>query len=454
MKMKKNIIIFLSKILIKILRLTGRGGTSLPGKFALKLYPSILNELSNNIETIIITGTNGKTTTSRMISKMLELSNISFFENKSGANLISGITTTFIENINKKVKYALIECDEAAFKIVSTHLNIKHILVTNLFRDQLDRYGEITHTLNNIIIGMKNCKNATVSLNADCSLSSSIKKHINNKINFYGVDIKIYNIKEILSDAPYCINCKSKYNYTYRTYGHLGGFYCDNCGYTRSDTNVSVSKIIDLKSSYSKIEVKINDNKYITKVNLPGEYNIYNAISAIAIGYALNLKDENIINALSTFKGGFGRMETLILNDVTTFMVLVKNPAGLNSVLNYLNSLDEKYILTLLLNDKFADGTDISWIWDVNFELLNNNIDNITSIFVSGIRYDDMALRLKYAGICEKKITKFKNYNDLINEVTNIKYKNVNSYILPTYTAMFELRLKLSKLFNLKNFWK
>jgi len=454
MKLKKIIALITANILIKFLRLIGRGGTSLPGKLSLKIYPNILKEISKDITTIIITGTNGKTTTSRIISEMLKNSDIKFFENKSGANLISGITTTFIENYNSNKNYAVIECDEAAFKSVSRNLKVNYIVVTNLFRDQLDRFGEITHTLNNILQSIKNCNKAIVCLNADCSLTSSISDFVSNKIIFYGIDTPIYNSVKILSDAPYCIKCKTKYEYSYRTYGHLGGFYCPNCGYARKNTDIAVTKILDLKKHSSNIVIKVDNNTYTTSINLPGGYNIYNALSAFAIGYALKLDINTMIKSLASFKGGFGRMEQLSLNNVDTNIILVKNPAGLNNVINYIINLKGPIILTILLNDKYADGIDVSWIWDVNFEMLNENIDNIKKIFVSGVRYDDMALRLKYTNIPLEKIIKIDNYNKLINEITAEQYSDFTSIILPTYTAMFDLRLKLTKKFKLKNFWK
>jgi len=454
MNFRKTLSLIIANILIKLLRIIGRGGTSLPGKLALNIYPNILKEISKDITTIIITGTNGKTTTSRIISEMLKKSNKTYFENKSGANLISGITTTFIENYKLNKEYAVIECDEAAFKNVSKNIAIGYIVVTNLFRDQLDRYGEITHTLNNILQSIKNCSNAIVCLNADCSLTSSISDTIQNKVIFYGIDIPIYNSVKILSDAPYCIKCKTKYEYTYRTYGHLGGFYCPSCGYARKNTNISVAKILNLNKYSSKVIIKVGESSYTTKINLPGGYNIYNGLSAFAIGYAIKLDNTILVNSLASFKGGFGRMEQLKLNNVDTNIILVKNPAGLNNVINYITNLKEPIILTILLNDKYADGIDVSWIWDVNFEILNENIKNIKKIFVSGIRYDDMALRLKYADIPLEKIIKINNYNQLINEITAEKYSEYTSIVLPTYTAMFDLRLKLTKKFKLKNFWK
>ncbi|MBN2852868.1 MAG: DUF1727 domain-containing protein [Clostridia bacterium] len=454
MKFRRSTALIIAKILVKILRITGRGGTSLPGKLALLIYPALLSDLAFNTEAIIVTGTNGKTTTSRMISEILKNAGLSFFENKSGANLISGITTSFIENHHLNCQYAVIECDEAAFKTVSKHLNAKYILVTNLFRDQLDRYGEITHTLNNILEGIKNCKEATVSLNADCSLSSSLKDSISNHVIFYGVDIPLENTDETLSDAPYCIKCKSRYHYSFRTYGHLGGFYCPSCGYKRTQPDVSVIDILSVGKCDSKIVVSMNNTTYQAVVNLPGEYNIYNALAALSVGIAMSVNEQSMIDSLSTFTGGFGRMENIILNHVDTHIILVKNPAGLNGVIRYLSNLNDEMILTIVLNDKFADGTDVSWIWDADFENLIRIMDRIKMIYVAGIRYDDMALRLKYAGIDQSKIFKVNNYNQLIDEISDDKYKNTASYVLPTYTAMFDLRLKLTKKFKLKNFWK
>lgn len=454
MKFRMALALIIGKSLIKFLRITGSGGTSLPGKIALSICPEILSVLSENITSIIITGTNGKTTTSRIVSEILGNAGLTFFENKSGANLISGITTTFIENHHMNKSHAIIECDEAAFKTVSKHLNIGFVLVTNLFRDQLDRYGEITHTLSNIQEGIDNCRKAVVCLNADCSLSSSIRDKIENKVVFYGVDIPFDNAGETLSDAPYCIKCKNKYQYTYTTYGHLGGFYCPSCGYRRTPPDISVTKIREINKNDSKVVISFSGRNHETTVNLPGEYNIYNALAALSIGYSMSIDEHSMIGSLATFTGGFGRMENIMLNHVDTHIILVKNPAGLNSVINYLNNLKENMILTIILNDNFADGTDVSWIWDVNFENLLPVLDRIKRIHVAGIRFDDMALRLKYAGIDQSRIMKVDSYNQLISEISDDKNMECTSYILPTYTAMFDLRMRLTKKFGLKNFWK
>lgn len=454
MYFRKILSLFISKLLIKFLRIIGRGGTALPGKLALKIYPNILKDLSLGVKSIVVTGTNGKTTTSRIISTILEQANFSYFDNRSGANLISGITTVFIENYMKNPEYALLEVDEAAFKTVAKHIDVHYLLVTNLFRDQLDRFGEISHTLENIVTGISFCPKAVICVNADCSLLSSIGRKVDNKLIYYGINQPFYGTDHSLSDAPYCFFCKTKYEYTYKTFGHLGGFSCPNCGYKRITPTIGVTKIQAMTDKYSKVNLSIKNDTLDVSINLPGEYNIYNGISAFSIGYALGIDYEILSNSLATFKGGFGRMENISLNGVDTHIILVKNPAGLNSVINYLSTLSKPFVLTLILNDNFADGTDVSWIWDVLFENLQVNESMISHIYIAGIRKYDMALRIKYALLPEEKITICETTKQLIKIISNPNIISDTSYILPTYTAMFDLRTVLKKQFKLKEFWK
>ncbi|MEG0391956.1 MAG: MurT ligase domain-containing protein, partial [Anaerovoracaceae bacterium] len=381
---------------------------------------------------------------------------LSFFCNKSGANLMDGITAEFAINSTifgkNKCNYALIESDEAAFKQVSKHVDAKCVLVTNLFRDQLDRYGEITHTLNNIKIGIANSHHATVCLNGDCSMTASIGEGIENPILFYGVNEPIYQerVKEA-SDAPYCIHCKHEYVYDYITFGHLGKYHCPNCGYRRPDPDVFVSKVLVSDANHSEIEIKGKDFACTGVINLPGGYNIYNGVSAMAVAVAMGFKTDSAVAALSDFECGFGRMEKFMLGETETRMILIKNPAGCNQVLNFLSNLTEKAVFVICLNDNFADGRDISWIWDVDFETLQRIEDKLEGIYVSGIRADDMAMRLKYAGIERQKIQVIKDYNQLIDAFTGQEHP---VYIMPTYTAMMDLRGIVSKKFGYKNFWE
>ncbi|HIT05693.1 MAG TPA: DUF1727 domain-containing protein [Candidatus Scybalocola faecipullorum] len=439
-----------------ILRKLGKGGTNVPGRVALAIDPHVLGKLAKGVTTIIVTGTNGKTTTSRMIERSLEESGYRFFANKSGANMLSGITAEFAMHSGlggkNKYPYALIECDEAAFKTVSKYVDAKCVVVTNVFRDQLDRYGEVTHTLNSILTGIKNSPNAVVCINADDSLSVSMKDEIPNKVVFYGVETEIYkNRVEEVSDAPYCIKCKTEYVYDYVTYGHLGGFRCPNCGYHRPQTEVSVEKVLESTPDSSTILLNLNGSEYQATINLPGGYNIYNATATAAAGYVLGIKNETIIDALSSFECGFGRMEKFTVNGTDIRMILIKNPAGCNQVLNFLSNNTTPSLFVVALNDRFADGTDISWIWDVDFEKLNQISDKLTEIWVTGRRADDMAMRFKYAGIPVNKIKVMKDYEQLIDAATK---QQAPVYMMPTYTAMLDIREIFSKNYGFKEFWE
>ena len=428
----------------------------MPGRVALAIDPHVLGKLAKGVTTIIVTGTNGKTTTSRMIERSLEESGYRFFANKSGANMLSGITAEFAMHSGlggkNKYPYALIECDEAAFKTVSKYVDAKCVVVTNVFRDQLDRYGEVTHTLNSILTGIKNSPNAVVCINADDSLSVSMKDEIPNKVVFYGVETEIYkNRVEEVSDAPYCIKCKTEYVYDYVTYGHLGGFRCPNCGYHRPQTEVSVEKVLESTPDSSTILLNLNGSEYQATINLPGGYNIYNATATAAAGYVLGIKNETIIDALSSFECGFGRMEKFTVNGTDIRMILIKNPAGCNQVLNFLSNNTTPSLFVVALNDRFADGTDISWIWDVDFEKLNQISDKLTEIWVTGRRADDMAMRFKYAGIPVNKIKVMKDYEQLIDAATK---QQAPVYMMPTYTAMLDIREIFSKNYGFKEFWE
>ena len=439
-----------------VLRKLGKGGTNAPGCVALALYPDILGELAKGVTSIVVTGTNGKTTTSRMIEKSMEDSGMDYFSNKSGANMLSGIVAEFAMNCTltgkNKHKYALVECDEAHFKNVSKYIDAKCIVVTNVFRDQLDRYGEVTHTLNSILTGIKNSPNAVVCINADCSLSVSMKDQIPNKVVFYGVESEIYkNRVQEVSDAPYCIKCKTEYVYDYVTYGHLGGFRCTKCGYHRPDAQVAVEKVLESTADSSKILVRFGGKEYEATVNLPGGYNIYNATAMIAAGYVMGMDDKVIINALNSFECGFGRMEKFTVNNTDVRMILIKNPAGCNQVLNFLSNLTEPALFIVALNDRFADGTDISWIWDVDFEKLNNISDMLTGVWVTGRRADEMAMRMKYTGLPIEKIRVIKDYNELIAQAVA---QDAPVYLMPTYTAMLDIREIFSKSYGFKEFWE
>lgn len=456
MKIRTFFSVLVCKMTKSALRFLGRGGTDFPGMVAMALYHNVLGELSKGVSCVIVTGTNGKTTSARMIEQVLIDAGVSYFTNKSGANLITGITAEFATNATMmgrpRKDYALIECDEAAFKEVSQLVDAKAVVVTNVFRDQLDRYGEVTHTLNNIKIGISHSPKATLCLNADDSLIASIADEVKNPVIFYGVDTPIYkNRVEEVSDAPYCIKCKHEYIYDYVTYGHLGGYRCPVCGYHRPTPDISVSRVISTDTDKSVVDLTEDGKTWQTTVNLPGGYNIYNACGTAAVGRALGFDMDLIVGALGHFAGGFGRMEKFTIEGTDVRMILVKNPAGCNQVLNFVTNVTEPSVFVVCLNDRDADGTDVSWIWDVDFEQIAEMGDRLDGLYLSGVRAEDMALRFKYAGVPEEKMKVIKDYETLMHTCTA---QDKPVYIMPTYTAMLDLRVKVSKMYGFSNFWE
>jgi UDP-N-acetylmuramyl tripeptide synthase len=449
-----------AKISMALLRLLKSGGTSFPGKLAIKLCPGILRDLAGLFRIIMITGTNGKTTTSRIVSGMLEQNGIKYIANKSGANLSSGAASTLISALTPggrpKVTHALLETDEAAFRSLAPTLKPEIVIVTNFFRDQLDRYGELYTTLDKVREGIKGIPEATLILNADDSLCASLGVDAPNKFIYFGMAGGVYpeSGAAVNTDAAFCINCKGRYEYSSVSFGHLGHFSCPSCGYGRPRADVECSDILSYDNLGSDIVVEAPGMELKVKLALPGLYNIYNALAGAAFGYALGMDSDGISTVLTSFECGFGRMESVAVNDRTLKMILVKNPTGFNQVIRYLLTQESPCVVVFAINDKLADGTDISWLWDVDFEILTLMGETTSAFYVSGIRAEDMAVRLKYAGISTDRIILRKDYPALIDEALGKAGENGTLYILPTYTAMLDIRKILKKRFGLKDFWK
>ena len=438
------------------LRLLRRGGTAMPGRVAVRICPDILGYLARDIETIVVTGTNGKTTCTRMIEQAYENEGKSYFSIRSGANLLVGITAEFAVRATltgkPRHKYAVIECDEAACRRTLGLLQPKVLVVTNIFRDQLDRFGAINETLESIKAGILRTPNTLLCLNADCSLTSSLAAAVPNECVFFGVYTPIYKhpVHEV-SDAAHCIRCKAEYSYDWRTYGHLGGFRCPECGYRRPETRVSISKINALDAEGSSVLLRLQDGEHPMRVNAPAGYNIYNAAAAVLGLMSMGFGAEAAVKAVETFRCGFGRMEKLTVDGTVMRMILVKNPAGSNQVLNFLSSLEEKHIFAVCLNDHAGDGTDVSWIWDADFEKLAAMGDTVAEVLVSGERAAEMVMRLKYAGVPAEKLRLIPDYNELITAMTA---SGLPVFIMPTYSAMLQLREKLSHRSGGTAFWE
>lgn len=454
MKLQTRLAVLVCKASGAVLRKLGRGGTNLPGKLALKIDKNILGELSRGVKVTVVTGTNGKTTTSRMIEQAFADAGLKYFSNKSGANLLTGIIAVFAQHstLSGKCPYthALIECDEAAFRKTSEYLPVECLVVNNIFRDQLDRYGEITHTLNAIREGITHVPNATLCLNADCSLTASLAPDAPDRVRFFGMDAALGEAAAV-SDAPRCIFCGAEYEYDYHTFAHLGGFRCPKCGYSRTEPDVAVVEVDSLEPDSSLAELRVDGEFLPAAVSLPAAYNLYNAAAAVAAATALGINAKAAVRSLAHIESGFGRMERFELGGAKVTMVLVKNPAGCDRAIDYLATLPAGVTAVFCLNDEIADGTDVSWIWDAAYERLFEPEKKPMSIIVSGSRAEDMRLRLKYAGANEDDIRLIHGVTELMDALAECKGCVC---ILPTYTAMLPLRAALAARCGRKEFWK
>ncbi len=452
-KIRVFIACLLSRVLRFALRVLGRGGTALPGKAALKVCPSLLAELGKGVDTLIITGTNGKTTTSGMLRHMLDCMGKEYISNRSGANLTSGIAAEFIANASltgkPRASLAVIECDEGNFPAAAAALQPKAVLITNLFRDQLDRYGEVTRTRDYLARGLAAAPGAAACLNADCSLTASLGEDAVNPILYYGVDGYSDDREIQLSDAPNCLRCGARYAYRRHTYAHLGDWYCPQCGRSRPTPDMAAEEIVP-RADGSAVTLRTPDGERELAVALPALYNVYNALGAVTAARAMGWDEARCRASLAGFHAAFGRMERLQVGDTPVQIVLVKNPAGCDRALEYLASREDDLLPVFCLNDNINDGTDVSWIWDADYESLfaRKHYDRIG---VFGVRAEDMRLRLKYAGAEDAAIEVYPTL-DALAEAVKAAGKPVA--VLPNYTSMLAVRDKLSAMAGKGRFWE
>ena len=446
---KSILSIFSSKITAFLAKHLVKGGSNFPGKIALKIDKSILKTVSRGYKVILVTGTNGKTTTTSMIYNILKENGFNVITNNTGANLYPGIVACFISNFSffkrKENAYAVIEVDEAHVKFITEHLTPEIITVTNLFRDQLDRYGEVYTTLVKILEGVVKVPESKLVLNGDESLLG--KLDVKNPCIYYGFNtpIKEDNSLDLNADAKFCKFCKAPYSYNFVTYNHLGDFYCPECGYKRADLAYAVNEIYELTPNSSS--VRINDTDVL--ISQSGAYNIYNGLCAYAIAKELGINDSVITASLQNQSSSFGRQEQIKIEDKDVQIILVKNPAGYNQALDTLSLNKDDFSALFMLNDNYADGRDVSWIWDVDFEKISSL--NMHDIFVSGIRMYDMAVRLKVAGLDTDRFILEEDYEKLTEKLKASSSKKI--YILATYTAMINYRKYLHSKGYINKLW-
>ena len=383
-------------------RVLRKGGTAKPGEIALRICPDLLGILSKNVNTVVVTGTNGKTTTARMIEQAFADAGYDYIANRSGANLISGITTEFALKSSLfgrcRCTHAVIECDEAACRRTLAQLKPRTLLVTNLFRDQMDRFGDVSVTFQNIREGLEKVPETTVCINADCPLCEEFST-LPNPVLRYGLDSGAITLSSTEGgDVKRCPRCGAELEYSYRAFGHLGGWSCPGCGHGRQEPEVAVTELLSANAAGSRVNMRVNGEVSPVSINLPALYNVYNAAGAMAALSVMGLDTSAACAALESFSCGFGRMEKLPIGKMGARMMLVKNPTGCERVLDFLSTGDERFNLVIALNDRAGDGTDISWIWETGFEKLAALGDRLSSVSVSGIRWADIEALLAELG--------------------------------------------------------
>lgn len=399
-------------------------GSTWPGHIALNLNKNFIRDvLTTNDQkpkTILIAGTNGKTTTGKMIQIILEKAGKKVFQNQAGANLLNGIASSLIQYCNKRgglnYDYAIFEVDENTLPLALAQFTPDFLILLNLFRDQLDRYGEI-----NIIAGkwkktIDQLSSRTILLlNADDPQIAILGKSRTGKVFYFGLSDKEKGTNALAhaSDSTYCPNCSSKLNYKKIFFSHLGIWECPNCSLKRPVPDIS----------------------QFDQYPLVGTYNKYNILAAALLAQLNNISNRTIEQSLQQFEPAFGRQEALEIDGKKVQIFLSKNPTSFNESLRTIAELEAKHLL-LVLNDRIPDGRDVSWIWDVDFE----KIDSHGSVYISGDRAYDMALRLKYAGLTSFFKQIYTDIQKAIQSALKNVPKNDVLYILPTYSAMLEIR--------------
>ncbi|MGG5315579.1 MurT ligase domain-containing protein [Enterococcus sp. AZ072] len=422
-----------------VLKTFFKGGSSYPGQLALKLDPHILDTLAKDYSVVVVTGTNGKTLTTALTVNILKQEFDQVLTNPTGANMAQGIVSTFLQAKGKKgsKKFAVLEIDEASLSKVTEYIKPELFLFTNIFRDQMDRYGEIYTTYKMIVEGAAKSPNAPIICNGDSPIFNSLDTV--NPRKYYGFDHLPDEEQEAHynTDGLLCPRCQHILRYQMITYANLGKYFCPNCGFHRPELDYKLTKMLDMDNTSSSFV--IDDQEY--KIEVGGMYNVYNALAATAVAEHFSVAPEKIRQGLGYDEKVFGRQEEFSINGKKCTLVLVKNPVGLNQVIDMIGLAPYPFSLVSLLNANYADGIDVSWIWDGNHEAFANM--NIPVVIAGGDRHKDMALRLKVAGIPPERLSEKENLSDVIEAIKTVPTEHV--YILATYTAVLQLRKELAQ---------
>ncbi|HEX5223734.1 MAG TPA: MurT ligase domain-containing protein [Solirubrobacteraceae bacterium] len=433
-------------------RKRGGGGTSAPGKLLLRLAPDAIGVLGARLErgSALVSATNGKTTTAAMLAAIMRRAGVALVHNAAGANMAGGVATALLRAQRATDALGLFEVDELWLARVAAQLHPRAILLGNLFRDQLDRYGELEAIADSWQAALAR-SDAALVLNADDPLVADLGRdeggHAREGTLYFGVQDSSLALEGLAhaTDAKHCRRCGAPYVFDAVLLGHLGHYHCVSCGQRRPDPAVSAREVTLAGVRSARFTLCTPAGETRVELALPGLYNVYNALAAAALATALGVPLATIAAGLQDTRAAFGRAETVTLRGEgegagpgrELRILLVKNPAGANEILRTLALEPGEHHLLGVLNDNIADGRDVSWIWDADFELLAGRVASVTC---AGTRASDLATRMKYAGVAPERIRVRAPIAAALEEAAADGPTDETLYALPTYTAMLALR--------------
>jgi lipid II isoglutaminyl synthase (glutamine-hydrolysing) len=433
-------------------RLAGKGGgTTFPGKLLTYLDPTAVEQLAARLPrgSAVVSATNGKTTTAAMVAEILE-GRVRLAHNSSGANLLSGVASTLLRA--REAELGLFEVDEAALPAVARQLRLRALCLGNLFRDQLDRYGELELVADRWRRAVAELGDETALIvNGDDPQVGDLAR--GRRSLAFGLDDPRHASPTLqhAADSKWCLRCGTPYEYAAAYVGHLGDYRCPACGHERPPLDL-VARSIELHGLEGvSFDLVDDQGPQRVQLRLPGLYNVYNALAAAALAGELGASRDDVRAGLERFTAAFGRFERLKIGDRTLLMLLVKNPAGANEVVRTLVAGGPPRYAVLALNDGIADGRDVSWIWDVDYEPLLERLDRVT---VTGDRAAELALRFKYAGFDEDAIEVLPDLASALDRGLELTPAGGELVVVPTYTAMLALRRIVTERGFARPYWE
>ncbi|MDE0614328.1 MAG: MurT ligase domain-containing protein [bacterium] len=436
-------------------RLGRGGGTTLPGLVLTRLRPEATAEMARSVPdgVIMLSGTNGKTTTARLVRAALDASGARVVANTAGSNLERGVATALLNADGAEV--ALFEVDEAALPGLIAQTKPRVVTLMNLFRDQLDRYGELEHLVDRWRDAVAEIDSATtVIYNADDPAVAEIAARHPNTLS-YGIEDPRVDRDRLphAADTTECRHCGASLHYEMVTIAHLGRWSCSRCGLVRPQPDVGATRVELHGLDGQRLAIDTPKGPIEMSLRLPGMHNSYNALAATATSVALDLGPEAIGPALAKREAAFGRAERTQIGPVRVTTLLAKNPAGANENIRTMLLEDHPLHLLVLLNDRTADGQDVSWIWDVDYELLMDS-GRLASLTVGGDRGYDMALRFRYAGFDPERLSVVPTVSAALDAALGASGAGGDLYVLPTYTALLEFQAVLAERGLVPAFWE